>query len=140
MQARDRLNRLKTIADIFEIMGGTTSMARILGVGVSTASEIKRRGRIPAEYWQDIIRTAAMRGHVDITAELLTDLHARQKEPDGLAEEDRPWEMEAHAEREPSAENAGQFTRFKHLRRKRFKTLEEINDHVDALRDEWSRR
>jgi hypothetical protein len=140
MQARDRLNRLKTVADIFEVMGGTTSIARILGVGVSTASEIKRRGRIPAEYWRDIIRTAAMRGQVDITADLLTDLHARQKEPEGLAEEDRTWEMEAHAEHGPSAENAGQFTRFKHLRRKRFRTLEEINDHVDALRDEWSRR
>lgn len=140
MQARAPLNRLKSIADIFDVMGGTTSMARILGVGVSTASEIKRRGRIPAEYWRDIIRAAATRGHGDITAALLTDLHARQNEPDGLAEEDRPWEMEAHAAREPAAENAGQFTRFKHLRRKRFRTLEEINDHVGGLRDEWSRR
>ena len=133
-------NPLKNIADIFDTMGGTTSMARILGVGVSTASEIKRRGRIPAEYWRDIIRAAAMRGHPDITAELLADLHARRKQPDGLAEEDRLWETEAHGDNEPAAENAGQFTRFKHLRRKRFRTLEEINDHVDALRDEWSRR
>jgi hypothetical protein len=133
-------NPLKSIADIFDILGGTTSMARILGLGVSTASEIKRRGRIPAEYWREIIRAAAMRGHADITAELLSDLHARRREPDGLAEEDRPWGTEVHAASEPTAENVGQFTRFKHLRRKRFRTLEEINDHVDALRDEWSRR
>lgn len=132
---------ISSIADIFEIMGGTTSMARVLAIGVSTASEIKRRGRIPAEYWRDIIRAAARRGHPEITADLLAQLHAREIEPAGLAEEDRSFEVDAGgAQRGVAHENSGQFSRFKHLRRNRFQTIEEINDHIDALRDEWSRR
>lgn len=134
-------DRLKSVADIFEVMGGTTAMARVLAVGISTASEIKRRGRIPTEYWRDIVRAAATRGHPEITAELLADLHARDRKSEGLAEEGRPYEAEADsAKRAITPENAGQFTRFKHLRRNRFRTLEEINDHIDALREEWSRR
>lgn len=133
---------IKRVADVFEIMGGTTAMARVLAVGVSTASEIKRRGRIPAEYWRDIIRAAAERGHPEITADLLARLHARDGEPTGLAEEGRAFEAEADATAAPGPANggAGQFTRFRNLRRHRFRTLAEVNDHIDALRDEWSRR
>lgn len=133
---------IKRVADVFEIMGGTTAMARVLAVGVSTASEIKRRGRIPAEYWRDIVRTAAERGHPEITADLLARLHARDGEPAGLAEQDRAFEAEADAAARPGPPNGGtgQFTRFRNLRRHRFRTLTEVNDHVDALREEWSRR
>jgi hypothetical protein len=130
-------NSIKCVADVFEIMGGTTAMARALAVGVSTASEIKRRGRIPAEYWRDIIRGAAERGHPEITADLLARLHAREGEPTGFAEGGRAFEADADAAAHGSA---GQFTRFRHLRRRRFRTLAEVNDHIDALRDEWSRR
>jgi hypothetical protein len=135
-------NAIKRVTDVFEIMGGTTAMARVLAVGVSTASEIKRRGRIPAEYWRDIIRAAAERGHPEITADLLARLHARDGEPAGLAEEGGAFEAEADAAARPGPANggAGQFTRFRHLRRHRFRTLAEVNDHIDALRDEWSRR
>jgi hypothetical protein len=127
---------LKSVAEIFDIMGGTTSMARVLSIGVSTASEMKRRGRIPAEYWRDIIRASAKRGHPEITADLLAHLHAREIEAGGLAEEGRPFA----ADHDDGQGNSGQFTRFRHLKRNRFRTLDEINDHIDALRDEWSRR
>lgn len=134
-------NAIKCVADVFEIMGGTTAMARALAVGVSTASEIKRRGRIPAEYWRDIIRGAAERGHPEITADLLARLHAREGEPTSLAEEGGAFEADADTTQPGIAPGgAGQFTRFKHLRRPRFRTLAEVNDHIDALRDEWSRR
>jgi len=133
---------IKRVADVFDILGGTTAMARVLAVGVSTASEIKRRGRIPAEYWRDIIRAAAERGHPEITADLLTRLHAREGAPAGLAEEGGAFEADADAAAGPRPANggAGQFTRFRNLRRHRFRTLAEVNDHVEALRDEWSRR
>jgi hypothetical protein len=133
---------IKSVADVFEIMGGITAVARVLTVGKSTASEIKRRGRIPAEYWRDIIRAAAERGHPEITADLLARLHAREAEPTGLAEEGRHFAAEADSAAQPAIAppGTGQFTRFKHLRRHRFRTLAEVNDHIDALRDEWSRR
>jgi hypothetical protein len=35
---------------------------------------------------------------------------------------------------------AGHFSRHKHIRRDRFRTAEEIEDHISALREEWSRR
>ncbi len=132
---------IKCVADVFDLMGGTTAMARILAVGVSTASEIKRRGKIPAEYWRDIIRAGAERGHPEITADVLARLHAREGERAGLAEQGLPFAAEPDAAAAPGiAHGAGQFTRFKQLRRHRFRTLDEVNDHVDALRDEWSRR
>jgi len=34
----------------------------------------------------------------------------------------------------------GHFSRFRHLRRAHFPAADEINAHVDALRDEWERR
>jgi len=132
------------IADVFAALGGTASVARALGVGASTASEMKRRGRIPAEYWRDLLRMARATGHPDITADLLVELHAR--EPTGIAgsfaEEDAaPFEPEQgrSAAMAPAAEQ-GHFSRHKHVRRSHFCSAEEIEDHIRALRDEWSHR
>ena len=136
---------MENVADIFDAMGGTTSMARILSVGVSTASEIKRRGRIPAEYWRDIIRAAQKRGNTEITADLLMELHARESAAGfpGFGEEDRRFAEradQANAGDELKSRPTGHFTRFKHLRRSHFASAEEINAHINALRDEWARR
>jgi hypothetical protein len=72
------IDTIEDVAAVFEAMGGVTSVARMLAVGVSTASEMKRRGRIPAEYWRDIVRAAHNLGHPEITTDLLADLHARE--------------------------------------------------------------
>ena len=34
----------------------------------------------------------------------------------------------------------GQFLKFRHLRRSNYRTIEEINDYVSGLRDEWAHR
>ena len=68
---------LMSVSDIISVLGGNSAFARAIGVGASTASEMKRRGRIPAEYWRDLIGAARRLDHPEITAELLTELHAR---------------------------------------------------------------
>ena len=123
---------LRTVANVFDALGGTTAVARALGVGTSTASEIKRRGRIPVEYWEELIglaRKLCVRG---LDADALMRIHARPQATSDR-DTDKDWSQ-------AEASEAGHFTRFKHLRRDRFKTLEEINDHVAAIREEWDRR
>jgi len=120
-------------------------MAKILGVGVSTASEIKRRGRIPAEYWRDIIHAARKLGHPEITADLLVDLHARAAlaAAPRLREAERSFEAnsdQAAVADESNPKPTGHFSRFKHLRQTHFASAAEIYAHIDALRDEWARR
>jgi hypothetical protein len=140
-----RISTIENVADLFDTMEGVTSMAKILSVGVSTASEMKRRGRIPAEYWRDIVRAARKLGHPEITADLLADLHARkpQAEASGLREEERPFDAgsgQATEEAGPRPKPTAHFSRFKHLRRAHFASAAEIDAHIDALRDEWARR
>ena len=138
-----QLQQIRSVSALFELMGGITSVARLLSIGTSTASEMKRRGRIPSEYWRDLILAARNSGHPEITAELLVDLHARASPapPAGFAENERPFAAEPRTrDLDIDQVEAGQFTRFRHLRRNRFRTLEEINDHINALRDEWSGR
>lgn len=133
-----------SISDIFAALGGTAAVARALGIGPSTASEMKRRGRIPAEYWRDLLLVARASGHHEVTADLLVEIHARPSKgtPAGF-EEEEPATLDV-AERPSveatSAPHQGQFSRFRHVRRNRFQTLEQINDHVAALREEWTRR
>lgn len=44
---------------LFGDLGGGSAVARILGVGASTASEMKRRGSIPIEHWPALIMSDA---------------------------------------------------------------------------------
>jgi hypothetical protein len=139
------IDATENVGKVFEAVGGTTSMAKILGVGVSTASEIKRRGRIPAEYWREVIRAARKLGHPEITADWLVDLHARAPfaEAPGFREAERSFETnsdQAAAPQEANPKPTGAFSRFKHLRRTHFASAAEIDAHIDALRDEWARR
>lgn len=49
-----------TVLDtLFAELGGASSVARILGVGQSTASEMKRRRSIPIEHWPALIQSEA---------------------------------------------------------------------------------
>jgi hypothetical protein len=139
------IDAMENVGKIFDTVGGTTSMAKILGVGVSTASEIKRRGRIPAEYWRDIIQAARKLGHPEITADLLVDLHARAPlaKATGFREAERAFDAssdQAAVPEESKPKPTGHFSRFKHLRRTHFASAAEIDAHIDALRDEWARR
>ena len=131
---------MRTVSDIFSALGGPSSVARILGVRPSTASEMKRRGSIPAEYWRDLVLAAERRAIRGIDAATLAEIHAR---PSGVPEPEMPA-IEAEEKRAPSDSRLrnvrGHFSRFYHVRRPHFATAREIGEHVDALRDEWDRR
>ncbi len=70
---------METVADIFAALGGTSAVARLLGVNQSTASEMKRRGSIPNEYWVLLVSRASEHGVDTVTYELLAKIHAKAK-------------------------------------------------------------
>lgn len=54
---------MQTVGDIIDSFGGNSTFARVLGLkGASTASEMRRRGSIPGEYWHQIATIAASQG------------------------------------------------------------------------------
>lgn len=60
---------MNTINDIFDVFGGNAAVARILSVGPSTASEMKRRESIPVEYWPALVDEAKRMGRDDLSLE-----------------------------------------------------------------------
>lgn len=132
-------------SEIFAAWPSDADLARDIGVSYPTVSAWKQRGSIPAAYWRDIIRAARRRGHPEITADLLVELHAREPQADhaGLEEEERPFA--AQATRPVPADKTrrrvtGHFSRFKQLRRNHFRSAAEIEEYIEKLRDEWSHR
>ena len=139
---------MQSVSDIFTAWPSDAEFGRDIGVPYPTISAWKQRASIPAAYWWQIIRAAAQRGHPEITADLLAELHARKANngPSGFAEEDgRSTIVGSRATSKP--ENgpngnmaAGHFSRWKHLRRANFTSPGEIVAHINALREEWDRR
>ncbi|MGO4171591.1 carph-isopro domain-containing protein [Bosea sp. TAF32] len=70
---------MRTVADVFDALGGPAAVSRVLSVGGSTASEMKRRGAIPPEYWVMLVDAAQQVGRPDVTYEALAFIHARAK-------------------------------------------------------------
>ena len=71
--------RLKTVDDVITAFGGPTAFARALDLkGVSTASEMRRRGSIPVEYWQRLVDIAPQKGAPGLTYEKLVAMHSKQ--------------------------------------------------------------
>lgn len=62
---------MDTINDIFDVFGGNAAVARVLGVGASTASEMKRRESIPVEHWPALVDEAKKIGRDDLTLECM---------------------------------------------------------------------
>ena len=139
---------MQNVSDIFAVWPTDADLGRDIGMPYPTVSAWKQRGSIPAAYWREIIRAARKRGHPEVTADLLVDLHARERRVDlpGFGEEERPFKPETtdagrqSAEGEAGPTATGHFSRFKHLRRSNFASAEEISAHISALRDEWDRR
>jgi len=48
---------MRTVHDIFREFDGPKGVARVIGKGHSTASEMKRRRSIPVEYWRMLIES-----------------------------------------------------------------------------------
>jgi hypothetical protein len=137
---------MRTVSDIMQLWPRSADLARELGVSPPRLSDWKNRNSIPAAYWRDLIRAARRHGHPEITAELLVDLHAREQpmEQNGFGEEDRPFQQSEPERRTVEIGGrpveTGHFSRFKHLRRSNFASIEEINEHIRALREEWDHR
>lgn len=139
---------MRSVLDIFALWPSDAELGRDIGLRYNTVSAWKQRGSIPGAYWRDLVRAAQRRGHFGVTAEILADLHARKtidQVQSGFGERER---TELEATYSPPAENrgaespapAGQFSRWKHLRRSHFSSPEGINQHIRALREEWDRR
>lgn len=137
---------MRNVSDIFEIWPADAELGRDIGVPYPTVSAWKQRGSIPSAYWREIVQAARRRGHPEVTADLLVDLHARKvgSGTPGFSEEEATWREEGAALPDSTKADGGRgnghFSRFRHLRRDRFQSLEAINDHVGALREEWDRR
>lgn len=69
---------INTVDDVFDSLGGVTSVARSLNVNVSTASEMKRRKSIPSHHWIELALTEPVEGWPDVTLEILARVHAAE--------------------------------------------------------------
>jgi hypothetical protein len=50
---------MQNVGEIIDALGGSTAVARIIGKGPSTVSEMKRRGSVPVEYWPALVAAAS---------------------------------------------------------------------------------
>ncbi|OJX74172.1 carph-isopro domain-containing protein [uncultured Mesorhizobium sp.] len=65
---------MHTVHDIFDSMGGTGAVAKVIGVKHSAASEMRRRQSIPVKYWPALIESARL-GGLAITSDVLVRVH-----------------------------------------------------------------
>lgn len=69
-----------TIPKLFDVLGGPAEVSRWLGVGMSTATEMKRRKSIPVKYWPRIISLALKKNCGLTRYQELAEMHlGRQK-------------------------------------------------------------
>jgi hypothetical protein len=64
-----------TVAALIDAFGGNAAFARVIGKRPSTASEQRRSGSIPVEYWDLVIAAAKERGIPGVTWESLGRMH-----------------------------------------------------------------
>jgi hypothetical protein len=139
---------MRNVSDVLQIWSRSVDLARELNVSPPRITDWKNRNSIPPAYWRDIVNAACRRGHTEVSADLLADLHARNAKSDAPGfgeEEERAFQIQSDGGRassngRPEPVASGHFSRFKHLRRSHFASAEEVNAHVSALRDEWDRR
>lgn len=67
---------MSSVQHIFKALGGPTKVARILDVGFTTASEMKRRGSIPVKYWPRLVEACEAEGIDDVNYERLVAMHS----------------------------------------------------------------
>lgn len=71
---------MHTVSDLIEALGGNAAFGRIIGKRPSTASEMKRRGSIPVEYWP-VVTAAAQKAGLSVQYADLVDMHVPQPAP-----------------------------------------------------------
>jgi hypothetical protein len=70
---------MESVEQVFIAFGGPTALARAIGIKTSAASEMRRRGSIPVEYWQRLTAAADERGITDLSYERLVSMHTPAK-------------------------------------------------------------
>lgn len=74
----EAVNHPKDItAKVIDDLGGSAALARKLGVGASTVTEMKRRGNFPGSYWHALEVIAHDEGQEWITADYLARVYAK---------------------------------------------------------------
>lgn len=136
---------MQNVSDLCGLWPSDAELARDLGVPYPTVAAWKLRGSIPAPYWRRLVRAAKARRLTQVTADLLAELHARKdigESAPGFAEEETPSFATSTATKSDGSPKFGEghFSRYRHLRRVHFRSAEEIEDHIQALREEWSHR
>lgn len=66
---------MNSIPEIIQKIGGTGALANIIGVKLSTASEMSRRGTIPVKYWPRLIVGCKFKKIRGVTNDKLVALH-----------------------------------------------------------------
>ena len=125
------------VADLVKLWPRANDLARELKVSPSRISDWKNRNAIPVSYWQTLLESARRRRIRGVTADLLVRMHGSAEAEQPMLEDDampRPHDDRHEGPR------SGHFSRHKHVRRSHFGTADEIEDHIRALREEWSRR
>lgn len=64
-----------TVPELIDAFGGNAAFGRVIGKGASTASEQKRSGSLPVEYWDLVIAAAVLAGISGVTYETLARMH-----------------------------------------------------------------
>ena len=128
---------MHSVVEIFALWPADAELGRDIGVPYPTVSAWKQRGSIPAAYWRDVVGAARRRGHLEITADLLAELHSRKPAGDAAGASAGEGDMPAAR---PGQAECGHFSQWKHLRRGHYALREQIAAHVGALREEWDRR
>jgi DNA-binding transcriptional regulator YdaS (Cro superfamily) len=115
--------------------GGQAALAAALGLRQSHVWYWlhKSGGGVPAEHVPAVADATGVARH-----ELRPDLFSAPVAASGLSEDSASYEHENDSQ--SPVERSGHFTRYKHHRRPRFRTAQEIEDHLSALREEWSHR
>lgn len=67
--------KISTVDELFDAIGGPAVFGRAVGITTEHASVIKQRGSIPVKRWLALIESEAGKS-IGITPELLTRLHA----------------------------------------------------------------
>lgn len=71
----------RTVPELIDAFGGATKFAEAIGLkGPSTASEMKRSGRISSDYWVRVVSEAKAHDISGVTYEMLARLHATDQQ------------------------------------------------------------
>lgn len=68
---------LSTVPGLIDAFGGATAFAAVIGKIPSTASEMKRRGSIPVDYWPTLVAASTGRPFGPLTYEHLVGMHLK---------------------------------------------------------------